>query len=58
MTVEVVGCRKLYNEEIHELYSLANIIGLLTSTDEMSRLCGHVERREMHRILMGTQGMR
>jgi hypothetical protein len=28
--------RELYNEEIHDLYSLANMIRLITSTDEMS----------------------
>jgi hypothetical protein len=53
---EVIGdCRKLHNEELHNLYPLPNIIRMLKS--RRMRLEGHVarmgEKRNAYRILVG-----
>jgi hypothetical protein len=38
------GCRKLHNEELHNLYSLPNIIRMIES--RRLRWAGHVAHRE------------
>jgi hypothetical protein len=53
---EVTGdCRKLHNEELHNLYSLPNIIRMIKL--RRMRWAGHVarmgEKRNAYRILMG-----
>jgi hypothetical protein len=53
---EVTGeWRKLYNEELHNLYSSPNIIRIIKS--RMMRWAGHVarmgEKRNTYRILVG-----
>jgi hypothetical protein len=53
---EVTGeCRKLYNEELNDLYSLPNIVRVVKS--RRMRWAGHVahmgERRGVYRILVG-----
>jgi len=59
---EVTGeCRKLYNEELRDLYSLPNIVRVVKS--RRMRWAGHVARmgegRGVHRVLMGKpEGMR
>jgi hypothetical protein len=49
------GCRKLNNEELHNLYSSASIIRIIKSM--RMRWAGHVARmlakRNAHRILVG-----
>jgi hypothetical protein len=49
------GLRKLHNEELHNLYSLPNIIRTIKSRS--MRLAGHVvrilETRNAYRVLMG-----
>jgi hypothetical protein len=48
------GWRKLYNEELHNLYSLQNVIGMIKS--RMMRLAGDVacmEKRNSYRVLVG-----
>jgi hypothetical protein len=52
---EVTGVwRKLYNEELHELYSSPNVIGMIKS--RRMRLAGHVarmgEKRNTYRNLV------
>jgi hypothetical protein len=48
-------CRKLHNEELHNLYSSPNIIRMIKS--RRMRRAGHVarrgEKRNAYRILMG-----
>ena len=59
---EVTGeCRKLHNEELSGLYSLPNIVRVVTS--RRMRWAGHVARtgegRVVHRVLVGkTEGKR
>ena len=53
--------RKLYNEELHDLYSSPNIVQVIKS--RRTRWAGHVarvgEKREVYRILVGKpEGMR
>jgi hypothetical protein len=53
---EVAGdCRKLHNEELHNLYASPSIIRMIKS--RMMRLTGHVARmgamRNAYRILVG-----
>jgi hypothetical protein len=53
---EVTGeCRKLYNEELNDLYSLPNILRVVKS--RRMRWAGHVARmwedRGVHRVLVG-----
>jgi hypothetical protein len=53
---EVIGdCRKLHNEELHNLYCSPNIIRIIKS--RRMRLAGHVarmgEKRNAYRILVG-----
>jgi transcription termination factor 2 len=53
---EVTGeWRKLYNEELNDLYSLPNIVRVVTS--RRMRWAGHVARMEegrvVHRVLVG-----
>jgi hypothetical protein len=49
------GWRKLYNEEPHNLYSSASIIGIIKS--RRMRWAGHVaqmgEKRNVYRLLVG-----
>jgi hypothetical protein len=49
------GCRKLYHEELHNLYSSPSIIGIIKS--RRRRWAGHVaqteEKRYAYRILVG-----
>jgi hypothetical protein len=56
---EVTGeWRKLYNEELNNLYSLPNIVRVVKS--RRMRWAGHVarmgEERGVHRMLVGTLG--
>jgi hypothetical protein len=48
-------CRKLYNEELHDLYSSPNIVRVIKS--RVIRWAGHVvrmgEERSVYRVLMG-----
>lgn len=38
---EVIGeWKNMYNEEIHDLYCLSNIIRVIIKEDEMGRACG------------------
>jgi hypothetical protein len=59
---EVIGgCRKLHNEELHNLYCSPSIITIIKS--RRMRLAGHVaqmgEKRNAYRILVGKpEGMR
>jgi hypothetical protein len=50
------GCRKLHNEELHNLYSSPKIIKMIESRN--MRLAGHVARkgakRNTYRILVGN----
>jgi hypothetical protein len=50
------GCRKLYNEELHNLYSSPSIIRMIKS--RRMRWAGHValmgEKRNLYRILVGN----
>jgi hypothetical protein len=49
------GWRKLHNEELHDLYSLRNIIGIIKP--RRMRWAGHVarmrEKRNAYRMLVG-----
>jgi hypothetical protein len=49
------GCRKLYNEELHNLYSSPSIIRIIKS--RRMRWAGHVarmgEKRKVYRLLVG-----
>jgi hypothetical protein len=49
------GWRKLYNEELHNLYSLPSIIRIMKS--RRMRWAGHAarmgEKRNMYRLLLG-----
>jgi hypothetical protein len=48
------GCKKLHNEEIHDLYSSPSIISIIKS--RRKRSAGHVarmEKRNTHRLLVG-----
>jgi hypothetical protein len=49
--------RKLYNEELHDLYSSPNIVQVIKS--KRMRWAGHVvrmvERRGVHRVLVGKR---
>jgi hypothetical protein len=49
------GCRKLHNEELHNLYSSPSIIRMINS--RRMRLAGHVarmrEKSNVYRILVG-----
>jgi hypothetical protein len=49
------GWRKLHNEELHDLYSLPSITGIITS--RRMRWVGHVaqmgEKRKVCRLLLG-----
>jgi hypothetical protein len=56
---EVTGeRRKLYNEELNDLYSLPNVVGVVKS--RRMRWTGHVarmvEERGVHRVLVGKPG--
>jgi hypothetical protein len=50
------GWRKLHNEELHDLYSLPNIIRMIMS--RRMRLAGHIarigEKRNAYRLLVGN----
>jgi hypothetical protein len=52
---EDVSCRKLHNDELHSLYSSANIIRVIKS--RRMRWAGHVARmgegRGVYRVLVG-----
>jgi hypothetical protein len=52
---EVIGgWRKLHNEELHNLYSMQNVIRIITA--RMVRLAGHVactEKINSYRVLVG-----
>jgi hypothetical protein len=52
------GCRKLHNEELHDLYSSPSIIRIITSRRRM-RWAGHVarmgENRNVYRLLVGKR---
>jgi hypothetical protein len=53
---EVTGeCRKLHNEELHDLYSSPSIIGIIKV--RRMRWVGHVarmtEKRNVYRLLVG-----
>jgi hypothetical protein len=52
------GWRKLYNEELHDLYSLPSIIRIIKSSK--MRWAGHVarmgEKRNLYRLLIGKSG--
>jgi hypothetical protein len=52
---EVTGeCRKLYNEEIHELYSLPNIVRLIKSRMRWAGLVARIgQRGGVYRVLVG-----
>jgi hypothetical protein len=49
------GCRNLYNEELHNLFSSPSIIKIIKS--KMMRWAGHVtrmgEKSNMYRLLIG-----
>jgi hypothetical protein len=53
---EVTGsCRKMHNEELHNLYSSPNIIRMVME-DEMGRTCStNGEKRNAYRILVGKR---
>jgi hypothetical protein len=59
---EVIGdCRRLHNEELHNFYSLPNIIRIIKPT--RIRWTGHVacmgEKRNAYRVLVGkSEGKR
>jgi hypothetical protein len=47
----VGGWRKLYNEELRNLYSSSNIIRMIIKEDEMSRVSSkHEENRNVYRF--------
>jgi hypothetical protein len=52
------GCRKLHNEELHNLYSSPSITRIIKS--RRMRWAGHVarmgEKRKMYRLLVGKPG--
>jgi 2',3'-cyclic-nucleotide 2'-phosphodiesterase (5'-nucleotidase family) len=49
-----MGQRKFHNEELHNLYSLPNIIGVIKVTgDEMGGACS-MHGRNSYRILVGN----
>jgi hypothetical protein len=48
------GCRKLHNEELHNLYSSPNIKNDQVKKDEMGRACStNGAKRNAYRILVG-----
>jgi hypothetical protein len=48
------GLKKLHNEKLHNLCSLANVIRMIKSEDEMGRACStHGEKRNACRSLVG-----
>jgi hypothetical protein len=49
----IMGWRKLYNEELNNLYNLPNIIRMIKSNNLMGRTCStHGEKRNPYRVLV------